>query len=107
MIIPSASADDRIRLIAIEMKGAFGNEGVLPLFRLIESGSQESRRRGKALPAILFFLASRFNSDLGRVRFQIFHSGVAHDRDDRCIRSQSIGQSQGGDDISAGGGAGE
>jgi len=33
MIITSASADDRIRLIAIEMKGAFGNEGALPLFR--------------------------------------------------------------------------
>jgi hypothetical protein len=32
MIITSASADDRIRLIAIEMKGAFGNEGALPLF---------------------------------------------------------------------------
>jgi len=32
MIITSASVDDRIRLIAIEMKGAFGNEGALPLF---------------------------------------------------------------------------
>lgn len=31
MIITFASADDRIRLIAIEMKGAFGNEGALPL----------------------------------------------------------------------------
>src|SRR6202008_2351905 len=32
MIITVASATDRIRLIAIEMKGAFGNEGALPLF---------------------------------------------------------------------------
>src|SRR5436190_3119877 len=32
MIIASASADDRIRLIAIEMKGAFGNEGALRFF---------------------------------------------------------------------------
>ena len=32
MIIAVASAIDRIRLIAIEMKGAFGNEGALPLF---------------------------------------------------------------------------
>jgi len=29
MIITSASAADRIRLIAINMKGAFGNEGAL------------------------------------------------------------------------------
>jgi hypothetical protein len=29
---PNAFRDDRIRLIAIEMKGAFGNEGALPLF---------------------------------------------------------------------------
>jgi len=41
MIIPVASATDKIRLIAIEMKGAFGNEGALPLFGLIESGTQE------------------------------------------------------------------
>jgi hypothetical protein len=34
MIIASASAGDKIRLIAIEMKGAFGNEGALPLFWL-------------------------------------------------------------------------
>src|SRR5215212_4946675 len=32
MIITVASAADRIRLIAIDMKGAFGNEGALPLF---------------------------------------------------------------------------
>jgi len=31
MIITVASVTDRIRLIAIEMKGAFGNEGALPL----------------------------------------------------------------------------
>ncbi len=32
MIIAFASANDRIRLIAIEMKGAFGNEGALRIF---------------------------------------------------------------------------
>src|SRR6202030_2395738 len=42
MIIASASADDRIRLIAIEMKGAFGNEGALPLYPSIwKPGNQE------------------------------------------------------------------
>src|SRR6202140_4474134 len=37
MIIASATADDRIRLIAIKMKGAFGNEGALPLLCSMES----------------------------------------------------------------------
>jgi hypothetical protein len=34
MIIAVEKSADRIRLIAIEMKGAFGNEGALPLLRL-------------------------------------------------------------------------
>ena len=32
MIIAVEQSADRIRLIAIEMEGAFGNEGALPLF---------------------------------------------------------------------------
>jgi hypothetical protein len=32
MVITVEQSADRIRLIAIEMKGAFGNEGALPLF---------------------------------------------------------------------------
>lgn len=35
MIISVSNHADRIRLIAIEMKGAFGNEGALPLLRII------------------------------------------------------------------------
>jgi hypothetical protein len=33
MVITVEQSADRIRLIAIEMKGAFGNEGALPRFK--------------------------------------------------------------------------
>jgi hypothetical protein len=36
--------DDKIRLIAIEMKGAFGNEGALPLFKQSETDSLKTLR---------------------------------------------------------------
>lgn len=109
MIIPSASADDRIRLIAIEMKGAFGNEGALRLSsdRIWKPGIQEEREGIVGDSVFPGFLVSRFNSDLIPVRFQIFHPGVAHDRDDCRARSELLGQSQSGDDISPGGSAGE
>src|SRR5688500_1326038 len=40
---PNPFGDDRIRLIAIEMKGAFGNEGALPLFSLKQRRSSRGR----------------------------------------------------------------
>jgi hypothetical protein len=43
---PNAFGDDRIRLIAIEMKGAFGNEGALPLS---EIGIRDLAPKGKSL----------------------------------------------------------
>src|ERR1043166_3824715 len=43
MIIHRRNSGDRIRLIAIEMEGAFGNEGALPLFRRSQAWSPGPR----------------------------------------------------------------
>jgi hypothetical protein len=70
MIIAFASADDRIRLIAIEMKGAFGNEGALPLFEA----------RDLCAKRLL-------------IRLQVFHPGVAQNSHNRLARPKLFGHS--------------
>jgi hypothetical protein len=53
MIIRLSNQPDRIRLIAIEMKGAFGNEGALPLFSgdvLCDSATNANPRLSFSIP---------------------------------------------------------
>jgi hypothetical protein len=63
MIITAEQSADRIRLIAIEMKGAFGNEGALPLFvqsnpgLMLDSGC----RRLGPMPTVLRIGPYRFH----------------------------------------------
>ena len=99
MIIAVEQSADRIRLIAIEMKGAFGNEGALPLFfsRILRIVATPLCRRKHAS------YGDRAPSLQQRsIRFEIFHSRIAHHRNDGGVGSKLFRQLQSGDDIASG-----
>src|SRR5688500_12856139 len=78
MIITSASVGDRIRLIAIDMKGAFGNEGALPLLTKHVVETPEQMRNG--------FL--RFVAHVGEAEGFAFDAAVAAVNDEVMFGAQ-------------------
>jgi hypothetical protein len=64
---PNPFGADRIRLIAIEMKGAFGNEGALPLFAHCLKPCHASRGSGEDL----FKLQSPSSREAPSIKHQV------------------------------------